>query len=96
MVSPIEIENTLLEHACVKEEQAARRIKAVITLLPGNDVTHAELVVELQEWCKGKLERYGSPHLIHFEELPKRGIQRSTAQGITSIFTMEEHIHFTW
>ena len=90
MVSPIEIEmNTLLEHACVKEAAGVGEIKAVITLLPGNDVTHAELVVELQEWCKGKLERYQYPHLIDFVRVAKNCNGGNTAvpiaQGITSI-----------
>jgi benzoate-CoA ligase family protein len=78
-VSPIEIENTLLENACVKEAAVVgvpidgiMRIKAVITLLPDLTTSRAELVVQLQEWCKAKLERYQYPHLIDFvEELPK-------------------------
>jgi acyl-coenzyme A synthetase/AMP-(fatty) acid ligase len=60
--SPIEIENTLLEHACVKEAavvgvpvEGITRIKAVIALLPGNDITHAELVVQLQEMVQRKV-----------------------------------------
>jgi acyl-coenzyme A synthetase/AMP-(fatty) acid ligase len=78
-VSPIEIENTLLEHSRVKEVAVVgvpvdgiMRIKAVITLLPGLNTSRADLVVQLQEWCKAKLERYQYPHLIEFvDELPK-------------------------
>jgi len=61
-VSPIEIEGVLLEHAAVGES-------AVV----GVEVDGSpELVAELQEHCKSRLQRYQFPHLIEFvPELPK-------------------------
>jgi benzoate-CoA ligase family protein len=77
-VSPIAIENALLEHAVVGEAavvgvpvEGVLRIKAVITLVDGAAAS-PELVGELQEWCKGRLQRYQYPHLVEFAaDLPK-------------------------
>jgi benzoate-CoA ligase len=75
-VSPIEIEGVLLEHPAVGESAVVgievdgfTKIKAfVITKVGGSP----ELVAELQEHCKSRLQRYQYPHLIEFvPELPK-------------------------
>lgn len=75
-VSPIEMENVLLEHPAVNEAavvgftmEGVMRIRAVIIL-------HGEatptLKPELQEWCKQRLQRFQYPHRIDFvTELPK-------------------------
>ncbi len=77
-VSPIEIENTLLEHEGVNEAavvgvvvNGVMRIRAVIvSARPQSDPTG--LKTELQEWCKMRLQRFKYPHLIDFvTELPK-------------------------
>jgi len=77
-VSPIEIENTLLEHPAVSEAAVVgipvdglMRIKAVVVLHPGRDGENA-LVAELQEWCKARRQRYQFPHSVDFvADLPK-------------------------
>ena len=77
-VSPIEIENVLMEHPAVAEAAAVgitvdgvMRIKAVVILAPENEPA-SELVPKLQEWCKTRLQRYRYPHVIDFvDELPK-------------------------
>jgi benzoate-CoA ligase family protein len=75
-VSPIEIEGVLLEHPAVGESAVVgvevdgfMKIKAfVIAKVDGSP----ELVAELQEHCKSRLQRYQFPHLIEFvPELPK-------------------------
>lgn len=77
-VSPIEMENVLLEHAAVNEAavvgvnvDGVLRIRAVIILraaLPDADALKAEL----QQWCKARLQRFQYPHRIDFvNELPK-------------------------
>ena len=77
-VSPIEIENTLLEHPDVGEAAVVgipvdglMRIKAVVVLRSGRDGDDA-LVAELQEWCKARRQRYQFPHIVDFApDLPK-------------------------
>ena len=77
-VSPIEIENTLLEHPAVDEAAVVgvsmdgfMRIKAVVILQAGRDSSDA-LVAELQDWCKARRQRYQYPHVVEFvPELPK-------------------------
>jgi len=75
-VSPIEVEGVLLEHPAVGESAVVgvevdgfMKIKAfVIAKGEGSP----ELVSELQEHCKSRLQRYQYPHLIEFvSELPK-------------------------
>jgi len=90
-VSPIAIENALLEHPAIRESavvgmpiEGIMRIKAVVILrddaLPGPG-----LVTELQAWCKGRLQRYQYPHLIDFaDDLPK------TATGKIQRFKLRE------
>ena len=77
-VSPIEIENTLLEHENVHEAavvgvpiEGIMRIKAVVVLANGLSPSD-ELTREIQDWCKNRLQRYQYPHHIDFvEALPK-------------------------
>jgi len=77
-VSPIEIENTLMEHPAVLEAavvgvqlEGFTRIKAFIVPKQHAQPSDA-LVQELQEWCKSRLQRYQYPHLVEFvQELPK-------------------------
>ena len=88
-VSPIEMENTLLEHAAVNEAavvgitmDGVMRIRAVIILAAPETPT---LKTELQEWCKQRLQRYQYPHHIDFVmELPK------TASGKIQRFKLRQ------
>ncbi len=76
-VSPIEIENTLLEHSDVLEAAVVRteveglaKIKAFV--VPIHDRPTEELGDQLREWCKQHLQRYQYPHFLEFVmELPK-------------------------
>ncbi len=70
-VSPIEIENRLMEHESVREAAVVlvdidnrSRIKATVILSEGAETEG--LVGELQEWCKAALQRYQYPHLVDF------------------------------
>jgi benzoate-CoA ligase family protein len=77
-VSPVEIEAALLEHAAVNESAVVgvdaggfTKIKAYVIVRP-ETVTGEALVVELQEHCKTRLQRYQYPHVIEFvTDLPK-------------------------
>jgi benzoate-CoA ligase family protein len=77
-VSPIEIENRLIEHPSVSEAAVVgvevdnvSRIKAWVILAAGHQSGDG-LVDELQEWCKAGLLRYQYPHLIEFvEDFPR-------------------------
>ena len=77
-VSPIEVENALLEHPAVHEVAVVgwpvdgiMRVKAVVVLNDGRSPSE-ELTGELQAWCKGRLQRYQYPHRIDFvAALPK-------------------------
>ena len=77
-MSPIEIENTLLEHPIVHEAAVVgvpidgiMRVKAVVVL--ANDLSPStDPDRELQDWCKDRLQRYQYPHIIDFVEvMPK-------------------------
>jgi acyl-coenzyme A synthetase/AMP-(fatty) acid ligase len=77
-VSPIEIENMLLEHPAIREAavvgvlvEGIMRIKALVVL--AKDLSpSAVLTCEIQEWCKNRLQRYKYPYYIDFAEaLPK-------------------------
>ena len=77
-VSPIEIEGVLLEYPAVHEAavvgvpvDGVTTIKAAVVLKADYEPS-ALLVRELQDWCKGRLQRYQFPHAIEFvDELPK-------------------------
>ena len=77
-VSPVEIEAALLEHRAVAESAVVgvsvdgfTRIKAFVIVRP-EAATGDALVVELQEHCKSRLQRFQYPHMIEFvPELPK-------------------------
>jgi len=77
-VSPIEIENVLLEHPKVREAAVVglpidgiMRIRAAVVLAP-DPIGSADLTRELQEWCKDHLQRYQYPHVIDYaRDLPK-------------------------
>ncbi|HUF95259.1 MAG TPA: benzoate-CoA ligase family protein [Acidimicrobiia bacterium] len=77
-VSPIEIENRLMEHNAVHEAAVVAvqldglsRIKAAIILGSDQEPSDA-LVGELQQWCKETLLRYQYPHVVDFvEDFPR-------------------------
>jgi len=75
-VSPIEIENRLMEHEAVSEAAVVRveiedtsRIHAFVILKEGADEPE---IAELQEWCKKTLLGYQYPHFVDFvDDLPR-------------------------
>jgi benzoate-CoA ligase len=77
-VSPIEVENVLIEHAAVVEAavvgvpvEGLNRMKAYVILREGHTGS-AALVEALQKWCKERLARYEYPQIIEFvPDLPK-------------------------
>lgn len=77
-VSPIEIENRLMEHPAIREAAVVAieidhmsRIKAVVILTEGV-VGDDDLAVELQTWCKDALQRYQYPHVVEYvEDFPR-------------------------
>jgi benzoate-CoA ligase len=77
-VSPVEVENTLIEHPAVQEAavvgvlvEGLTRIQAFVVLKAGTSPTDA-LAQELQEWCRSRLARYKYPHFVTFtQDLPK-------------------------
>jgi benzoate-CoA ligase len=77
-VSPIEIENRLMDHDSVHEAAVVSvevdemsRIKAYVILKEGA-VGDDDLVLELQEWCKEALLRYQYPHVVEFvDDFPR-------------------------
>ncbi len=90
-VSPIEIENALMEHPAVREAavvgvpiESVMRIRAVI-ITDSQRASKTSLKAELQEWCKARLQRFQYPHIIDFvDELPK------TATGKIQRFRLRE------
>jgi acyl-coenzyme A synthetase/AMP-(fatty) acid ligase len=71
-MSPIALENVLLEHPAVREAavvglpvEGIMRIRAVVVLAGGQSPS-PELAGELQEWCKARLLRYQYPHQVDF------------------------------
>jgi benzoate-CoA ligase family protein len=91
-VSPIEVENALVEHASVVEagvvgrEDRDQLVKplAYVVVRPGIDGT-PELARELQDFVRSKLADYKRPRWIEFvAELPK------TATGKTQRFKLRE------
>lgn len=90
-VSPIEIENRLMDHEAVHEAAVVSvladdvsRIKASVILSDGYEPDD-ELVAELQEWCKEALLRYQYPHIVDFvDDFPRTAtgkIQRFKLRG---------------
>ena len=78
-VSPIEVESTLIEHACVleaavvayEEETGLHTSKAFVVLREGHAAS-AELVKDLQDFVKQRITPYKYPRRIEFlSELPK-------------------------
>jgi benzoate-CoA ligase len=77
-VSPIDIENRLIEHAAVREaavvgvqREGFTSIRAHVILAEGRSGSD-ELTVELQEWCKEGLLRYQFPHeVVYVEDFPR-------------------------
>ncbi len=77
-VSPIEIENRLMEHEAVREAAVVStevddltKIRAAVILHPGTDGSD-ELSTELQHWCKDGLQRYQFPHVIDYvDDFPR-------------------------
>jgi benzoate-CoA ligase len=77
-VSPIEVENRLMEHPAVREVavvavdvEHVSRIKAAIILADGHEGS-GELVAGLQEWCREALLRYQYPHIVEFvDDFPR-------------------------
>lgn len=75
-VSPIEIENRLMEHETVREAAVVgvevdglMRIKAFVILAAEAD---DELPEALRQWCKAALQRYQFPHLVEFvDDFPR-------------------------
>ena len=90
-VSPIEIENRLMEDPDVREAAVVEvqidhlsRIKAVVIL--GEGVAAGdELTSRLQDWCKEGLQRYQFPHVIDYvDDFPR------TATGKIQRFKLRE------
>jgi benzoate-CoA ligase len=90
-VSPIEIENRLMEHPAIREAAVVAvdidhmsRIKAVVILsdgVSGDD----NLATELQAWCKETLQRYQFPHVVEYvDDFPR------TATGKIQRFKLRE------
>jgi benzoate-CoA ligase len=77
-VSPIEIENRLMEHGAVHEAAVVgivadevSRIKAAVILTNGSEGSD-DLVADLQDWCKEGLLRYQYPHIVEFvDDFPR-------------------------
>lgn len=90
-VSPIEIENRLMDHEAVHEAAVVNiqvddvsRIKAAVILVEGH-VASDELVGDLQQWCKDELLRYQYPHVVEFvSDFPR------TATGKIQRFKLRE------
>jgi benzoate-CoA ligase len=91
-VSPIEIENVLMEHEAVLEAgvvgvdiEGFMKIRAHIIPRPGVVDPGDGLATELQNLCKERLQRYQYPHIVRFEsDLPKTmtgKIQRYILRG---------------
>ena len=93
-VSPVEIENTLVEHAAVQEAgvigrrdaDGLEKPMAYVVLTAGN-VPSAELARELQDFVRSKIAEYKRPRWVEFvEALPK------TATGKTQRFKLRASV----
>jgi len=75
-VSPIEIENRLMEHRAVSEAAVVRaevgdtsRIRAYVILTENSEMPE---ISELQDWCKQTLLGYQYPHFVEFvDDFPR-------------------------
>jgi benzoate-CoA ligase len=91
-VSPVEIENTLVEHPAVLEAGVIARCDAdnlekpmAYVVLAAEYVPTAELAKELQDFVRSKIAEYKRPRWIEFvPDLPK------TATGKTQRFKLRE------
>ena len=89
-VSPVEIENTLVEHAAVQEAGVIGRrdaddlVKPMAYVVPAAGYTpSAELARELQDFVRSRIAEYKRPRWVEFvEALPK------TATGKTQRFKL--------
>jgi benzoate-CoA ligase family protein len=90
-VSPIEIENRLMEHGSVlecavvaAEVEGLTKIRAFVILRDGHEGDEG-LTLELQDWCKEALQRYQFPQIVDYvEDLPRTAtgkIQRFKLRG---------------
>ena len=90
-VSPIEIENRLMEHEAVSEAAVVEievdhrsRIAASVILAAGHEGDD-DLTSELQQWCKAELQRYQYPHVVDYvDDFPRTAtgkIQRFKLRG---------------
>lgn len=91
-VSPIEIENRLIEHEAVSEaaviglpdEDGFTRVRAHVILAEG-DTGSDELTTDLQDWCKQALLRYQYPHEVEYvDDFPRTAtgkVQRFKLRG---------------
>jgi acyl-coenzyme A synthetase/AMP-(fatty) acid ligase len=78
-VSPVEVENALIEHEAVQEcavvgrEDAHGLVKPIAFVVPRAGVAATpELASALQEFVRSRLAEYKLPRRVHFlEELPK-------------------------
>lgn len=77
-VSPVEIENRLIEHEAVREtavvgvpRDGLMTIVAYVILGEGQRGDD-DLTTQLQDWCKAELLRYQYPHEVHYvDDLPR-------------------------
>ncbi|MEM7118909.1 MAG: benzoate-CoA ligase family protein [Chloroflexota bacterium] len=91
-VSPIEVENVLMEHTAVlecavvitKDGTGLQRTKACIIVADGHEANEA-LTADLQDYVKSRLAPYKYPRIVdYFDELPKTAtgkIQRFKLRG---------------
>jgi benzoate-CoA ligase len=77
-VSPVEIENRLIEHEAVREAAAVGVPRdgttSIIAYVILNEGHHGsdDLTVDLQAWCREELMRYQYPHeVIYVDDVPR-------------------------
>ena len=79
MGSPIEVENTLMEHTAVlecavvigKDTSGLQRTRACVVLASGHEASDT-LTQELQDYVKARIAPYKYPRTIdYFDDLPK-------------------------
>ena len=88
-VSPIEIENRLMEHASVSEAAVVGVEVDGLTRIKAFVIARGEsgdgLVGDLQTWCKDALQRHQYPHIVDFvDDFPR------TATGKIQRFKLRE------